>query len=1144
MSINIAPSFKSSVNIKFDIGNRGFFERYLPTPSHADALYGLLKGFNEPEAPKSHIIIGPYGTGKSLIGTILSSITSDTVSNDTVSVLQEKFNKVDDDIYDELKKVQNIDKTYLPIVLNGNEGRFRVTIISSIMKKLEEQGIEIVIPGVISKIISTVEKWESDYASTYQQFLDLLHAEGKDIQLWRLEILSSNIEEIDWFKSIFPELTSGTEFIVDYKEDFIEQIKTLLDELAKRNIGLFITYDEFGRFLQTLDNELIHETMQDLQDIAELADHYIDSLQILLITHKNLRQYFNLLKEEYKDEFGRIEKRFKNYHISNDQSTFVRLTHSILNELNIISPIDNKLRNEVINSLRKYSFFPTLNQVEIEKLIVEGSFPIHPIALYLLPHLSSVFGQNERTLFTFLESNETEGLLNHVQKNDGYYLPNQLFDYFFSDEQNLDNEDFKEIFKLYKQLVKKIPTKRDKRNLEQKILKLITLWELTGLQSTHKLNAELVAFALNSNLKKVEKSLEKLSNYKAIRYNRILGYWELFQGSSINVEEEIQLRLEETSIDTFKRKKVLNTALDKKFYIATSYNDKKSMTRFATTQFLLSTELIGDKALELNIDNDAVINFVVLEDINEKNDVIKEIFQRSEVDVIYAVSNYSIKTIEEKIDQLIVVDDMLNDVDLIKQDKDIKSEVLLTKEDLLYEIKEYINMWTEFSSEVTWLYKGQKISITSQIKLENKLSQIMGELYPFTPEVRNDSINRRQINNVQLKAGKAVVDHILKYPYEDQFKIEGNGPDYLIYATIFKNNNFSIVDLDNIEPYDFRKMRKALVKRVKSNNQGHLSDLLNILSSSPFGIRKPLTPIYLVALLRDVWDQIMFYRNDMYVPAIDGDKLYKMIDEPEEYKFVFYNFNKDLNPFLQKIDQHFGEYKSEYVEGKPRLIQMSSALIGWLRSLPKYTQVTSHMNDELNKLKATIKRSEVDPTSTIQDLFESYHNNFEQLIVQTKDIEEFIEKQMQLIKLLILSQTNCSSSVELFAWAESQSGVVKKQNVTVKSILATKGKSDWVNQFIFNYTGISIEDWSDTTFEMLSKQISSDVKSINQSNEANARELQIDGKNVTITTDVELSTKSKTIYKNVHRMINNAGRTIPRDEVEYIIYKLVQEFVE
>ncbi|MEC3884846.1 hypothetical protein VKA52_14015 [Halobacillus sp. HZG1] len=1145
MSYN-AVAFKSSVNIKFDLGNEDFFKRYLPTPAHADALQGLLSGFNDSNAPKSHIIMGPYGTGKSLVGTIVSSITSRNVRRETVNILQNKFEKVDDDIYEELNLIQGQDKIYLPIVLNGNEGRFRVSIISAIMKKLEENGVQIVIPGVISRIISTIEKWEQEYPETYKQFIKLLNFEGKDILLWRLEILGSNVEEIEWFKSIFPRLTAGTEFVVDYKEDFIEQMKTIIDELSKQNIGLFLTYDEFGRFLQTLDGELIHETMQDLQDIAELADHYTNSFHILLITHKNLRQYFNLLKDEHKDEFQRIEKRFKTYYVNSDQSTFIRLTQSVLDELHIMNSIPTSKKNEVLNALRRYSFFPTLNQVELEKLVVEGSYPIHPVTLFLLPHLSSVFGQNERTLFTFLESNETEGLLNHLEKKDSYYLANQLFDYFFSEELSIDiNDDVQDTVKLYKQHNKKIPTLSKKVDIQKDVLKFITLWEITGLQSTHNLNTELISFALDRSYDEIESALNKLLDYKAVRYNRILGYWEMFQGSTINVDEEIQVRLEETSIDSKKRKTVLESTLDKGFYLATSYNDDKSMTRFASTKFLLSSELKEDKEIKVSKENDAIIYFVVMENSDEKEELNHLLTRHAEQDVIYAISNYSMKYIEKVVDKLIIIKQMLKDEELLKQDANLKSEIILIQEDLLHQVNEFNGLWTGFTNEVTWFHNGQIISIPNQIKLEDKLSEIMYDLYPLTPEVRNDSINRRKINNVQLKAGKSVVDHILESPYEAHFNITGNGPDYLVYATIFKNNNLSIADLEKIQPFEFRQMRDALVTQVTSNAKGTMSDMLSILTKSPFGIRKPLAPIYVVALLRDIWDQIMFYRNDMYVPAIDGDKLYKMIEEPKEYEYVFYNFNKKLKPFLDNIDRHFGQYKSEYVSGKPQIIQMSSALLGWFRSLPKYAQVTSSMDPNLLDLKDSIKRSEVDPTSTIQSLFEEYNDDIDNLLLSTQAIEEFINEQLLKVEQVILYSSQAESYKDLLTWAENQQGIIKKQNVTVKSILSIQNQENWVKEFILNYTGVSIENWSDATFDMLEKQIDRDVQSIQHlGEEVQAHELQIDGKNVTIKNDIELSTKSKTIYKNVYRMINNAGRTIPRDEVEYIIYKLVNEFVE
>ena len=92
--IRTNDTFKTSVNIKFDLGKKEFINRYLPTPSHAESLIGLLKGFTNSTNSKAHMIVGPYGTGKSLIATIVGGIVSKQVDRETFKSLQSKFKSV------------------------------------------------------------------------------------------------------------------------------------------------------------------------------------------------------------------------------------------------------------------------------------------------------------------------------------------------------------------------------------------------------------------------------------------------------------------------------------------------------------------------------------------------------------------------------------------------------------------------------------------------------------------------------------------------------------------------------------------------------------------------------------------------------------------------------------------------------------------------------------------------------------------------------------------------------------------------------------------------------------------------------------------------------------------------------------------
>lgn len=393
-------AFKSSINIKFDLGNADLITRYIPTPSHAEAMKGIINGFTT-DANRAHIIVGPYGTGKSLLANVIGSIVSKMASPYDIETLVGKFEQVDDQIASKIKSVSELSKTYLPILLSGNEGRFRHSILSGIIKKLKEKGIDVVLPGLSTKIIKSVEVWEQQFPDTYRKFCLQLKKDGRNPDDWIEEIKKQNEVEIKYFSAIYPFLSAGAHFDIDYDYSFLSQMEHLTAVLQDNNLGVFVVYDEFARFLQGLNTTRFNEAMQDIQDLAELANR-TSSIHLLLITHKSLRYYFSSSNEDAAKEFQRIEKRFSQYLVKSDQVTFLRIAEIILTEnLNQKPIISTNVFNSTREMLRKYPLFPSINQTERDELVVRGMFPLHPVTIFLLPNLTRVFGQNERTLFTF-----------------------------------------------------------------------------------------------------------------------------------------------------------------------------------------------------------------------------------------------------------------------------------------------------------------------------------------------------------------------------------------------------------------------------------------------------------------------------------------------------------------------------------------------------------------------------------------------------------------------------------------------------------------------------------------------------------------------------------------------------------------------
>jgi hypothetical protein len=1140
-------AFKTSVNIKFDFGKKEFIERYLPTPSHAESLIGLLDGFLG-QGNKSHIIVGPYGTGKSLIATIVANVVSKKMNKKDSVLLLNKFNKVHDEIFTKLREVQTLKIKYIAVPLTGNEGNFRKALLTAINRELYKNKIDIVMPGHVGKILDILLLWESEYKETYKKFLKLLKEYEKDIEVWRIAIINGDLGEIDWFTRIYPTLTSGSIFTLELKDSFIEQIEYVMNELGKKNIGLFITYDEFGRFLQSLESGEINQTMQDLQDIAELASHSKESLHILLISHKNLSQYMLLQEEEYRNEFQRIEKRFRYYYVKSDKGAFFRITENYLQGLEIKENLNVFQYSEQINMIRKYQLFPELNQTEIEKIIINGIYPIHPLTLFLLPQLSGNFGQNERTLFTFLESNETGGLRNHLDKSNEYYRPAFLFNYFFPSSNSIEEaEDLHNILKMYRKAIAKHQELFiNKKALE--VLKIVTLWNLADAQSQVKLNTELISFATLITESKLDEILKILTDEKVIRFNRVIGAWELFEGSSFILDDLKEKALLNVNVSMDNRIKLLHRLLVKKFFLANEYNDEKNMTRFAGIKFITSS-VVEQNELDINHDlqernADALVYYIIIEHRSSEKK-LKEILQTYRNNrAIFALSPSSLFEYENHLKDLLLINHLLMDQDILTQDVSLKRELEWQKEELIYHITKYINSYTSYNKNIEWFHNGLSINIESEIQLEKLLSDIFFMDFPLTPEIRNDSFNRRKINNVQYKAAITVLNGILTSFDKPQLGINGQGPDYLIYATIFKNNKFNVDHLNAIQDINLFQLRQQLLKLLESNPTGNLNLLIELMKSQPFGIRDPIIPILLVALIRDKWEQLMFYRNEMFITGVNAEIIYKMVNQAEEYKYEFLNYSAEFEDYLNNLESLISPYINDLTKGRTKLIKVCNGLLTWLRNLPKITQITTNQEIELLGFKEIIRRSEIDPLKSIQLLFEKYGNNTSYIQKCMTQLEQHFESYKNSITNYLLINCSFSDIYELIFWLNHLKAVQRKNNRLAKYLLQANS-NNLIEDFCFNYTGVKLVNWSDKTYDLFINQIQTDISSLKAVVQPidNSIEIVYSGISKSIS-QVELSTKSETIYNNVSRMIKNAGRNVPKEEIEVLIFRLLNEFIE
>lgn len=1142
-------AFRTSINIKYDIGNEEFLKNYLPTPSHAESIIGISEGFMGKSASSAHILVGPYGSGKSLLATILASVISKQVSTKAIDTLVDGFNNVHQDVYESLLKLKNVERKYIPVILNGSYEDFTEALLRKIEQELLKHNVNITLPTEQNNIISTIEKWKKDFPTTYENFIQkLIHDEKRatTLEQWLSMIESSNRNEISWFKNIYTYLTSGAEFNSFTTNNLTDNLKVILDYLSEKNLGLFIIHDEFGRLLQGIEQSKIYKTMQELQDVAEFVNRSNGRIQLLLISHRSMSRYMVGFFEEYQSEFERIEKRFSSYYVESDSATYYRIVERYLTNMELNNnPLDANERQTLAVQIKSFNLFEELNQHEVDNLIVKGCYPIHPVTLFMLPRISKIFGQNERTLFTYLTSSEPFAFHSEIKKESNHLIyADSLFKYFFSEKtiNNLYDENTKETLNLYLS----IKANLDARKINAyRIVHFMTLWELTSANQIYQLDELLIAFATGLSRKQVDQLLHELMQLKLVRFNRIHNRYELSEGSSIVVENLIEEEKLNYHIEPLDRINVLYDIFGKRYYLATDYNDAKNITRFMRTKFINSNDLLnninhpGDL---IHQQSDGTVVYILLDRKSDYKRVQDFVSETQHPQLIFAIIKNSIDTVEFYIDNIIAIQSLKENKMILREYKNLDVELMLYIDNYEHEIDNFLNPLTNFTDAVDWYYCGKRIFVDSELDLEEKISKIMQALYPKTPIIMNDAVNRFNVIGIQKRSLLNLIDKVLYSSFKENIGIEGHGPEYLIYATIIKNLNINLNCLEEIGDKYVQEIRKSLLALIEENQEGSLYDMYNTLRGFPFGIRPPLIPVLIVILLKDKWNQLMFYRNGMYVPANEGEKIYEMFLASEDYEYVFQSFSTEKTLFLNQTEERFKKFISEHVANESQLIRVSSGMLNWLRKLPRQTQITTKFtNDRLNSLKSSIRKSEVNPIDALKEIVELYKGDLQEFEKDISSLEKSFDKFAEHVEKVVCSKLK----IEKFSDKSNALEKIDSKDRIKNNLLSILDDSADIEEFAFNYIGTHLKEWSDINYDLFVNQLESDIDKLFSGYEVDGDtyELKVNDSYRQIK-KVELSRKSQVIYGNMERMIKNAGRTVSKDEINYILLKLVNDYIE
>ena len=762
------------------------------------------------------------------------------------------------------------------------------------------------------------------------------------------------------------------------EEDTLKCYQTSLKALKTKGYGgVFVIYDEFGKYLEKGVHNPTDLNIQFLQNFAEFCDRSGQSqCHLMLITHLSVSQYASQLPIHVQQEWAKIEGRFQESAFYDKSADDYKMISSVF-EKNIsqtrpaLAKKHKAYINKYVSGFKEDALGGFIDLKNIKSILL-NCFPLHPVVLALLPLLSKKVAQNERTLYTFLTRDENHSLkrfLDQQFKNQTTLLmPYDLYQYF----KPLIGKDIGiggtyKIQLIVEEAFKKTP---QTDSISKQIISLMALCSV--IKDTHfaPLTEGFIVSCFNELFSKagVKKSLKSLRARRVVFFNKNIRQYILQEGTPVDIDEEIA-KLKTTTLTAKTLVQVLKRYFKTDFIIPKKYNFDNTITRFYKTT-LISVEELKSLTKKKVVDfyrEDGRVFYVIPfshDELTYAKSIIQKILSPLTVFVLPQHFIECRKDIEElnAVDCLYNNKEILSASPLVKKELDRHKEILIASINaLLKPLIGYMNLSADVVYPQSDYLKNKKTAlhkITHFKELQRYLGDLFEKEYSKYVGFNLEYMNRHSVSGSITLGRKRFIDVLRKNHLSAEslsLFVEGRGPDYVILNTMqrlagFKYNpSAKTYQVCQKSPYyQFFKEYEQILTQHPEGIPGDA--LLDILVAPPYGLRLGVIPVFMALADLCFKQPVSHYLDGAYVKDLDGDHYDLLMKYPKKTFIHYTPIDSKQQSFLDGLAKVF----------KARDMSVHSvieALLRWRKTIPESTKLSSTLSPAGRKLLIQIDSS-------------------------------------------------------------------------------------------------------------------------------------------------------------------------------------------
>jgi len=880
--------------------------------------------------------------------------------------------------------------------------------------------------------IQVVHQIENDFKKGFRSFNIIgSYGTGKSSFLWALQ-QSLNKKKSYFNINLMPnpkveiipligDYQSIKEAFADYfevrqtkyqAENIFSEIFNRYHDLGKKNPLLILIIDEFGKFLEYAVQNSPEKELFFLQQLSEFVNNPDHNIILITSVHQNFDAYTLSLNNLQKQEWVKVKGRFQEITFNEPVEQLLFLAAEHLKNDNI------KIRAEVksILAIAKKSKAFKLN-TDFASEITNKLFPLDLFTAYILTLSLQKYGQNERSLFSFLESTDYTGINGYDKVSNPFFNISCLYDYlvfnFYSFINSRYNPDFS-AWSSIKSSLEEVERKFDNEISEySKILKTLGLLNIFAASGSNLDRDFLVSYCrICLGIRDSEKLIDNLVNKKIIIYRKYSNRFVPFEGTDLDITSALI-----AAGDKVNEISDVPTILNRYYQIppvfAKSYSYVNGTPRLF--EFKISEHPISEVPLN---EIDGYINLIFNEKLNI--DDIKKVSVNEKEAIIYGFYRNS-KTIKNL---LFEIEKTRKVIDDNKDDKVAVKELTLILSHQQNLLNHYIlnNLYSK-KSDLIWIFKGQEVLISNKKQFNVLISGICKQIYSKSPVFKNELVNKHKISG-SIHAAKKNYFKSLVYNWnlpDLGFEKDKFPPEKTIYLTLLKENG---IELHSNEPgfetkvakkSSFNHLWNKSLEFLKSAKESRrkISELSFTLSRRPFKLKQGLIDFWVGTFLFIKRDDFALFGENGYIPYLNEEILELVMKYPDNYEIKTFDIEGVKLDIFNSYRMFLNQHLKDNIDNAT-FIETIKPFLTFYRGLSEYSRNTNRLSKETLAIRNAISNSR-DPEKSFFDDFPLAMGYTIEELQQSKDtLHNYAIKLQDSIRELRSSYDNLLNRFEEF----------------------------------------------------------------------------------------------------------------------------------